>query len=639
MVVWRYKRAFSTSNSLATLRRVSSMKLNRALQLSSKAKDLKAVRRTHQKIIMNQLGSDSFLMTKLVQCYADCDNFMYARKLFDELRSPNVFAWTAMLALFNRHGLPRDCLQMYGRMKLEGVEPDKYVFPKVLRSCAQLMWLDLGMVMHKDAICCGGEYNLQVGNALIDMYSKCGDVCRARKVFDQMGARDLLTWNSLLSGYVLNGFHDSAVELFDAMKLKDVQPDLITLNTIIDVYCRMELCDQALRNFENISEPNVISWTTMITGYSRTGKPKMALCLFGKMVQSGCTPDLDSLSSALVPCRAIDALATGREIHGYGIKVNAVPAFYKSCGAALLSTYAASKRLQDALNVYRLMDRSDVVTWNAMIHGYIEADSDQQALKCFSEMQKLGIQCDETTLATVLPVCDLKCGKQIHAYVSRRRAFDKAMPVWNALIHMYAKCGCVGSAFSLFHGLSVKDIISWNTIINGFGIHGHGHATIQLLKEMNNSGLRPNSVTFTSVLSACSHSGLIDEGLEIFHSLNTNFSFVPRREHYACVVDMLARSGRINEALNFVQTMPVELDKCIWGSLLAASSAYQNVAVGTLAAEHLFALEPEHAGHYVTLSNILVRDGKWEDASRVRRRMEDRGLLKPSGQSWVNKEN
>uniref|UniRef100_A0A7N0T9F8 Pentatricopeptide repeat-containing protein n=1 Tax=Kalanchoe fedtschenkoi TaxID=63787 RepID=A0A7N0T9F8_KALFE len=634
MLAWRLKRAFSTSNAP----NVSSMELNRTLQMGGKAKDLKCVRRTHQKIIMHQLGFDSFLMTKLVQSYADCDHFLYAQKLFDKLPRPNVFAWTAMLALCNRRGLPRECLQMYGRMRVEGVVPDKYVFPKVLRSCAQLLWLELGMVLHKDAICCGGEFNLQVCNALIDMYSKCGDFGRARKLFDQMGVRDLLTWNSLLSGYVSNGFHEKVVELFDAMKLEGVQPDLISWNTVIDAYCRMERCDQALGLFENISEPNIISWTTIISGYSRIGKPEMALSLFSNMVQSGVTPDLDSLSTALASCRAVNVLTTGREIHAFGMKVNAIPPFYKSCGAALLAMYGASKRLQDAVNVYRLMDELDVVTWNAMIHGYVDLGSEQMALTCFGKMQNLGIECDETTLATVLPACDLKCGAQIHAYVCRR-SFSMTVAVWNALIHMYSKCGCVGSAYSLFNGLSVKDTISWNTIINGFGMHGHGHTAIQLLKEMNQSGLRPNSVTFTSVLSACSHSGLVDEGLELFHSLTKDFSFVPQREHYACIVDLLARCGRLEEAVNFVQTMPFEPDKCIWGSMLAASSGYQNAHVATLAAEHLFVLEPKHAGHYVTLSNILVRDGKWEEAAQVRRRMEDRGLVKPSGYSWVNAEN
>lgn len=639
MVAWRLIRPFSTTNTFTILNHVSPLELNRTLQLSSKSQDLKSIKRTHHKILINQLQSDSFLITKLLQCYADCNDFLTARKLFDELPSPNVFAWTSILALYNRHGLPRECLEMYCRMKIEGVVPDKYVFPKVIRSCAQLMWLELGMVMHKDAVCCGGDYNLQVCNALIDMYSKCGDVKRARKVFDQMRNRDLLTWNSLLSGFVFNSLHDEALKLFDAMELDGIQPDLITWNTVIDVYCRMEQCDNALRIFESISEPNIISWTTLISGYSRIGKPETALWLFKKMVQNGCRPDLDSLSTALVSCRAVRGQTTGREIHVYGMKINPLPAFYNSCGAALLSMYAITNRLQEAVNVFKLMDKSDVVTWNAMIHGFINAGAEQQALNYFNKMQKFGTKSDESTFATVLPVSDLKCGKQIHSYIQRRSGFTNSVTVWNALIHMYSKSGLVESALTLFHILSIKDIVSWNTIINGFGMHGHGHASIQLLNEMKHSGVRPNSVTFTSVLSACSHTGLVNEGLQLFHSLNRHYSFEPEMEHYACTVDMLARCGRLDEALSFVETMSLEPDKCIWGSLLAASSEYQNARVGSLAAEKLFVLEPEHAGHYVTLSNILVRNGNWEDAGRVRRRMENRGLVKPLGQSWVNAEN
>ncbi|XWS29865.1 hypothetical protein CRYUN_Cryun24cG0066800 [Craigia yunnanensis] len=256
------------------------------------------------------------------------------------------------------------------------------------------------------------------------------------------------------------------------------------------------------------------------------------------------------------------------------------------------------------------------------------------ALECFSEMQRMGVKNDQTTLCTVLPACDLRCGKQVHAYIRRRYA-DSIVPVWNALVHMYSKCGCIGSANTVFSNMVVRDLVSWNTMIGGFALHGHGEAAFQLLKEMNQLGVCPSPVTFTSALSACNHSGLVDEGLRVFGSITRDFQLSPSMEHFSCVVDMLSRAGWLEDAISFIEQMPLKPDKCIWGAVLAAYRAYQNVDVGKIAAEHLIRLEPERAGHYVTLSNIYAKAGRWNDAVRVREQMEGRGLAKPSGQSWI----
>lgn len=530
--------------------------------------------------------------------------------------------------------MPGKCIRTYGEMQVMGVTPDKYVFPKVLRACAQSSWLEFGMRVHKDIVICGTELNLHVCNSLIDMYSKCGDVHSARQVFDKMLERDMLSWNSMLSGYVCNGFLRLAIELLDVMRFEGFEPDIITWNTIMDAYCRMGQCDEAWKIFEQVSEPNIISWTTLISGYSRIGKHLVSLGIFREMVNRGAYPDLDSLSSGLVSCRHLGALGNGKEIHGYGIKSGTGSVFYKSGGAALLTLYARCGSIRDATKLFDLMDKSDVVTWNSMILGFVNLGYGHLAVEVFSNMQIAGIKDDEITISTVLPVCDLKSGKQIHAYIRKNR-FYSVIPVWNALIHMYSKCGCIEIAYSVFSNMVIRDLISWNTMIGGFGMHGLGKAAFQLLQDMKHSGLSPNSVTFTSVLSACSHSGLVDEGLKLFDSMTKDFGFTPGTEHYACVVDLLARAGRFEEAVDFVNIMPLEPDKCIWGALLAASRAHQNVSVGKLAAEHLYHLEPEQAGHYVTLSNIYARAGKWDDAVKVRKLMESEGLVKPSGYSWV----
>lgn len=575
------------------------------------------------------------MLTKLVQMYADCGDLGSAQALFDKLSQPNVFAWTAILGFYSRNGLSDECVRTYSEMKLKGVLPDKYVFPKVFRACGQLLWLEVGIQVHKDVVICGCEFDLQVCNSLIDMYSKSGDVGSGRRVFDEMVERDVLSWNSMISGYVCNGFLEFSVELLASMRIRGFEPDMVTWNTVMDAYCRMGLCDEAWEIFEQIKEPNIISLTTLVSGYSRIGNHEKSLGIFREMMSRRVAfPDLDSLSSVLVSCRHLGALVCGQEIHGYGIRSVDSSSFYKSAGAALLTMYVKCKRIQDALNVFELMDRFDVVTWNAMILGFVDLEMGHLALECFSKMQRSGIMNNQITISTVLPACDLKSGKQVHAYITKN-SFSSVIPVWNALIHMYSKCGCIGTAYSIFSNMISRDLVSWNTMIGGFGMHGLGQSALQLLRDMSHSDVCPNSVTFTSALSACSHSGLVDEGMELFHTMTRDFGFTPGMEHFSCVVDLLARADRLEDAVGFIEKMPLKPSKHIWSALLAACRAQQNVSVAKLAAEQLFQLEPEHAGNYVTLSNIYARAGRWDDAVAVRKLMEDRGLVKPSGYSWI----
>ncbi|XWS41931.1 hypothetical protein CRYUN_Cryun17cG0124700 [Craigia yunnanensis] len=575
------------------------------------------------------------MITKLVQMYADCDDLVSANKLFDKQPQPNVFSWTAFLSYYSRHGMYRKCIESYCEMKMSGVLPDSYVFPKVLKASVQWLCLETGICVHKDVIVCGCEFYLEVCNSLIDMYGRCGEFTSARKVFDEMVGRDLLSWNLMISGYVSNGMFELGLEILNCMRFDGFEPDVVTWNMIMDGYCRMGRCDEALKIFEHIEEPNIISWTILISGYSRIGQHELSLQIFKDMLNRGIVlPDLDCLSSALVSCRHLGALVCGKEIHGYGIKTMNGSSFYGSAGPALLSLYSKCGRSPDARNIFELMDKSDTVTWNAMILGFVDMRLGHMALECFSEMQRMGIKNDQTSLCTVLPACDLRCGKQVHAYIRRRYA-DSIVPVWNALVHMYSKCGCIAAANTVFSNMVVRDLVSWNTMIGGFALHGLGEAALQLLKEMNNLGVCPSPVTFTSALSACNHSGLVDEGLRVFDSMTRDFQLSPSMEHFSCVVDMLSRAGQLEDAISFIEQMPLKPDKCIWGPLLSACRAYQNVDVGKVAAENLIRLEPEQAGHYVTLSNIYAKAGRWNDAVRVRKQMEGRGLAKPSGQSWI----
>ncbi|KAJ7952877.1 Pentatricopeptide repeat-containing protein [Quillaja saponaria] len=587
MRIWlRSQRAIS-SLSTTIGKAASFFELNHLLQACCNTKSLNQGKQVHQQMILNGLHNHVFMYTKLIQMYADCDDLASAQTLFDKLLQPNVFAWTAIIGFYSRHGLTEECMITYRDLKSKGVTPDGYVFPKVLRACAQLSCLDWGTLVHKDVVIFGSGQNIQVCNSMIDMYSKCGDIRSARRVFEEMVERDLLSWNTIISGSVYNGLLELAVELLDYMRLEGYEPDIVTWNTVMDAYCRMGLCEEGLE---------MSLFPAGIWGLWQVEKKSMVM-----------------VSKSNV---------------GVGTE------FYKSAGAALLTMYAKCSRIRDAESVFNMMDKSDVVTWNALIFGFADMGLGLLALKYFTEMQRRGIRNNNITISTVLPVCDLRSGKQIHAYIMKS-SFNFAGPVSNALIHMYSKNGDIGPAYLVFSNMVSRDLVSWNTMISGYGMHGLGQAALKLLQEMNHSGLCPSSVTFTSALSACSHSGLIDEGLDLFQNMTRDFSFTPRMEHYSCVVDMLARAGRLEDAYNFINRMPIDPDKHIWGALLAACQEHQNVSIGKLAAEELICLEPNHAGHYVTLSNMYARAGKWDDAVRVRKLMEGQGSVKPSGHSLI----
>ncbi|XP_060194819.1 pentatricopeptide repeat-containing protein DOT4, chloroplastic-like [Lycium barbarum] len=610
--------------------------INNLLQLCNNSKSIDQTKQTHQQIIIHGQTHNPFIITKLTQLYAEHDNINYAHNLFVELPQRNVFAWTAIISYFSRNTLFKECVNTYKEMKLDGILPDGYVFPLVLKICAKFLRLYIGVQVHRDIIVYGVEWNVQVNHSLIDMYSKCGDIQNAKRVFSLMQEKDLLSWNLIISGYVSNELLYLAVETFGLMSKEGCEPDIVTLNTVMDAYCRMGRCDEARKIFVLIKEPSIISWTTLISGYSRIGDHGSALNIFREMIdRREVCPDLDCFSSVLASCQLFGDLKSAKEIHAYGIKLESPFAFHRSSGPALLTLYAKCGRIQDARHVFELMDRTDVVAWNSMIHGFAELGMKDSTVQYFKEMLTIGIKINETTLSIVLPFCDLKYGKQIHAFVSRNSLWDDVTPVWNALIYMYSKCGCIGNALSVFSHLDHKDIVSWNTIIGGLGMHGLGQDALHLLEKMSHCGVQPNALTFTSVLSACSHSGLVDEGLDIFHRMVEEIGLKPRMEHFTCVVDLLTRAGRLEDATNFIGKMCVQPNKHIWGSVLAAALALQKVSVGVLASENLVELEPENPGHYVTLSNLYTKAGRISDALAVRKLMETKGLVKGFGCSWV----
>ncbi|XP_072972844.1 pentatricopeptide repeat-containing protein At5g39350-like [Typha angustifolia] len=618
---------------------------SRLAAVSSAAVSQSQVAQLHQHLLSHGLLlHSSYLSTKLIHLYAAAGDLTSALLLFSSLPSPpSLFAWTPLLALLSRSGHHLRCLSSYSLMRSSSslLSPDAFVFPPVLRSASADGGGSPAAVssLHAESIKFAVDSLLPVSNALISAYSKSGDVSAARRVFDLMDRRDLLSWNSIIAAYAGSGSIDPAMDLVQSMGSDGCEPDIVTWNTIVDGYSRAGRCDEALAVLDRVPTPNVVSWTAVISGYSRSANHEAALRVFRRMIiESNVSPDPDTLSCVISSCRHISAFRNGREAHAYGLKTTDGDSFYSSAGAALATMYASGNRISTAKLVFAAMDPTDVVTWNAVISGFARSGLASMVLSYFSEMQSRGIASDEITIASVLPVCNLKLGKEIHGHVTKHNVKStntNTNLVSNALISMYSRSGYIETAHRVFSSMQTKDVVSWNTMIGSYGSHGLGHEAIELVHLMIKLGPKPNTITFTNALMACSHCGLVDEGIELFESFISNVGLAPTMEQYACVVDLLARAARFKEAAKFIEGMPVRPNASVFGALLAASRMYQNVEFGRMAFEQLVQLEPKNPGNFVTMSNIYARAGMLEEAKKVREIIESEELAKPSGHSWI----
>eukprot|EP01018_Ginkgo_biloba_P034077 Gb_04446 [translate_table: standard] len=535
---------------------------------------VKPLNQIHAHILVTGHTQNVFLGTKLVSMYGMFGNLENARLVFDKMQQPNIFLWNEIIKAYSCNGFCEEALALYYQMQQVGMHPNDFTFLFVLKACASLSALQRGKQIHDEIIKSQFESHVYVGNALIDMYGKCGNLDIARQLFDKMSTR------------------------------------------------------------------NAVSWSTMIAGYAQSGHANEALTLFYQMQLAGLKPNRVTFLSALLACAEFGALQQGKDIHDYIIK-NGFDTDV-SVRTALVDMYAKCGSIESARQLFDKMPKRDVVSWSAMISGYAQNGHANEALTLFHQMQLEHVKPNRVTLVSVLPACAdivaLQQGKNFHDYIIKN-GFDSDVSVGTALIDMYAKCGSIQTARQVFDKISKRDVISWSAMIAGYGLHGLGQEAIALFSQMQRTSLKPNHVTFTSVLSACSHAGLVDEGWQFFNCMSRDYCITPKVKHYACMVDLLGRAGCLDEALDFIRRMPVEPDVGVWGALLGACRIHTNIELGEHVARHLFELEPRNPGYYVLLSNIYAVTGRWDDVTKVRTMMKERRLKKTPGCSLIEVNN
>ena len=571
-------------------------------------------------------------------------------------------------------GFHFDALRVFDSMICSGkCWPDKYTFPLVIKACSVMSMLNVGVLIHGRALVSGFSSNMFVQNSLLAMYMNCGKVGLARQVFNVMLKRSVVSWNTMISGWFQNGRPEEALAVFNSMMDARVEPDSATIvsalpscghlkelelgikvhklvqknhlqekievrNALVDMYSRCGGMDEASLVFAETKEKDVITWTSMINGYIMNGNAKSALALCPAMQLDGVVPNAVTLASLLSACASLCCLKQGKSLHAWVMRKKLDSDVLVV--TALIDMYAKCNAVSYSFQVFAKTSMKRTVPWNALLSGLIHNELAREAVGLFKSMLIEEVEANHATFNSVIPayaiLADLKQVMNLHSYLVRS-GFISKIAVITGLIDMYSKCGSLDYAHKIFDEIpnKEKDIIVWSVLIAGYGMHGHGETAVLLFNQMVHSGMQPNEITFTSVLHACSHRGLVDDGLTLFKYMIENYPSSPLPNHYTCVVDLLGRAGRLDEAYDLIKSMPFQQNHSIWGALLGACLIHQNVELGEVAAERLFELEPESTGNYILLANIYAAVGRWKDAENVRHIMSKIGLRKTPAQSSV----
>eukprot|EP01018_Ginkgo_biloba_P015752 Gb_28279 [translate_table: standard] len=625
----------------------------------------------HNCIIKNGFEFDVFMESALVDMYAKCGIIQNARKVFDKLPQKNVVSWTAMIGGYAQLGYAMEALTLFNQMQWSYMRPDDFIFTSILSACGDIQALQYGKQVHAHIFRSGFHSNVFVGSALVDMYVKCERTEAARKVFDEMPERNLVAWTAMINGYDRQGQCEEALTLFSQGHRDGLKSNQFTFGSILRLYAGLQFLRQgrqvhasviksgfesstfvgnalvdmyakcgsildARLVFDKMPTRDTISWTIMVAGYSKNQKGKEALQILQQMHSAGTNLDQFTFAIVLNTCTSLAALEQGKQVHARivrsGFESNVI------LGNTVIDMYAKCGRIEDARFVFNKMPQTDIVSWNALIAGYGKHGCGKEAFKLFGKLQWVGMKPNQVTFVSVLSICAslavLEQGKQVHAYM-KRRGLDSNVVLGNALVDMYVKCGCIGDAEHVFNRMPNQDEVSWTTMIAGYGKHGHCKQALQLYEQMLQAGMKPDHITLIGVLTACSHGGLVDEAWYYFNSMSQDHCIMPRAEHYACMVDLLGRAGRLVEAYDFISHMPFEPTASVWGALLSACRIHVDMELGKHAAERLLELQPQSAGTYILLSNMYAAAGRWDDVAKVRIMMDKRGIKKERGCSRI----
>ncbi|CAN6444366.1 unnamed protein product [Victoria cruziana] len=617
-----------------------------------------------------------------------------ARRVFDSMVTRDVVSWNAVIAGYAKWGVKTEALMLVVKMHRADVRLNSISFRSALSICARLRNLQFGRTAHGLVMRSGYANCEYSGFSLLDFYVKCEMVDEAGKVFDEhsqgtvvpwvlllsayathdrmddagllferMPTKDVISWTTLISGYSRRGEVTKAFEVLNRMLISGVSPNEFTFDTmvraasslkdlklgkkihgclvargykndfsissgLIDLYCHCNRVDEASHVFSQMEQPCLSSCNALLDGLISNDRLDRGEELFSKMVE------LNSVTYNVM----IKGYARYGKIGEARRLFDLMPQKSLVSFNTMISGYALNGQLNEARRLFEAVDgdKRDTVTWNALICGYVQNELPGEALVLYVQMHKYAVKSSRSTLSSILCACaclgSIELGRSVHAQAAKSPCGSNVY-VGTSCIDMYAKCGDLASAETAFFLMSERNVAAWSALINGYAFHGLGTEAITLFDQMlEEDVVKPNQVTFVGVLSACSHCGLVEKGMNYFISMKETYCITPTLEHYTCIVDLLGRLGYLNEAEQFISNMPIRADAVVWGALLSGCRFYSNVEMGEKAADRICALDCRNASAYVAMSNIYAAAGRWSNVQSIRKRFS---IVKDPGCSWV----
>ncbi|KDP32122.1 hypothetical protein JCGZ_12583 [Jatropha curcas] len=571
-------------------------------------RDLPTGKALHTLYIKSTVPSSTYLSNHFIILYSKCNRLTTAHNAFKHIHEPNIFSFNVLLDAYAKESLTDIAHHLFDQIP----QPDLVSY-----------------------------------NTIITAYADCRNPLPALQLFKEMREIGLEMDGFTLSGVITACCNDvNLIRQLHCLSVSSGFDSYVSVNNSLVTYYGKNGClVEAERVFYDMGEENrdEVSWNTMIVAYGQHRMGFKALALFQEMNQKGIDIDIFTLASALTVFTCLDDLFGGLQFHSNLIKTG----FYQNShvGSGLIDLYAkCGGSMLECRKVFEEIPVPDSVLWNTMIFGYsLDEELSEEALDCFRQMQRSGHWPDDCSFVCVTRACSHLSspsqGKQIHALAIKSEIPANQISVHNALVAMYSKCGILQDARRLFDRMPEHNTVSLNSIIAGYAQHGIGVESLRLFEQMLEIGNAPTRITFISVLSACAHTGKVEEGKRYFSMMKEKFGIEPESEHYSCMIDLLGRAGKLCEAAELIETMPFNPGSIGWAALLGACRTHGNMELAEKAANHLLQLEPTNATPYVVLANMYHSAGKWEEVSRVRKLMRAKGVKKKPGCSWIELNN
>ncbi|OWM83001.1 putative pentatricopeptide repeat-containing protein At1g77010, mitochondrial [Punica granatum] len=579
---------------------------------------------------------DEFSWNVVISGFIKSGDLANARALFDEMPRKDGVTWNSTIHGYARNGFYGEAVRLFRDMIFDPMErrkADSFVFATILRVCTDREDIESGKQIHARAFTSGIEFDSGLASSLINLYVKCRDLDSATRV--------------------VNSLHN---------------PDDFSLSAIISGYAGLGRMGEARRIFNRATNPCAVVWNSLISGHVYNNEGIEALALFNQMRKTSVSEDSSTLATILGACSSQGFIEQGKQVHSHGTKMgfvkdivvaSALIDMYHKCGSpndackffselgayddtillnTMITAYSSSGKIEDARRVFDSISCKSLISWNSMIAGFAQNGCSIEALDLLCELNRLGLKMDKFSLASGVSACAsisaFNLGEQIFC-----RAFiiglESDSVVSTSLIDFYCKGGFVEIGRKIFNGMTKSDEVPWNTMLMGYATNGHGMKALSLFNEMTCAGLRPTGITFTGVLSACDHCGLVEEGKKWFDVMKRDYYIDHGLEHYSCMVDLLSRAGRLHEAVSLLEQMPFTADATMWSSVLRGCGVNGDKILGEKVAERIMELDPQNSSAYVQLSAMLAESGDWERSAMVRDVMKGMRIQKSPGFSWA----